>query len=117
MDEGKIDFAGVDKFENKLILTITDHLEWGIEADDVHLLMLQKKINDYLRFIESGEVNEHFNHDKYKGIVIKVVAMYPFSPVCLKLFERALPVVTEAGYGLEWEVSASNENFADDSQR
>jgi hypothetical protein len=105
MDKGKIDFAGIDKNEKKLVLTITDHLAWGIEADDVHLLMLQNKINDYLRFIESGEVDEHFSPDQYKGIVIKIIAMYPFSSVCLQLFERAAPIINEAGYALEWEVS------------
>jgi hypothetical protein len=104
MDEGKIDFAGIDKNE-RLVLTITDHLAWGIEADDVHLLMLQNKINDYLRFIESDEVDEHFSPDKYKGIVIRIIAMYPFSSVCIELFGKAAPIINEAGYALEWEVS------------
>jgi hypothetical protein len=50
-----IDFVGVDEEANEVILTISDHLEWDNPKSD-HLLLLQDKINDYLAFIESGEL-------------------------------------------------------------
>ena len=105
MDEGTIDFAGLDKKEKKLILSITDHLEWGQEADDVHLLMLQNKINDYLRFIESGEVNERFSPKDYKEIIIRIIAKYPFCTGCIDFLNQCKSVINDAGFGLEWEVS------------
>jgi hypothetical protein len=104
MDEKIIDFAGIDKNENNLILSIADHLEWGVEADDVHLLMLQNKINDYLRFIESGEVNEQFKPEDYDKIIIRVITKYPFGSDCIKFLNMSKPVINDAGFGFEWEV-------------
>lgn len=46
----KIDFISTTK-SGKVQLTISDHLEWNDE--EMHLLILQKKINAYLDFIQS----------------------------------------------------------------
>lgn len=108
MDKGIIDFAGI---ESNLVLTIADHLPWGEESDDVHLLFLQNKINDYLRFIESGDVNEHFKPESYNKAIIRIIGKYPFSSECIKFLNMSKPVVNNAGFGLEWEVSPiENEN-------
>ena len=105
MDEKIIDFAGLEKDGKSLILSIFDHLAWGEEADDVHLFLLQNKINDYLRFIESGEVNENFKSEDYDKITIRVIAKYPFSSDCIKFLNMSKQVITDAGFGLEWEIS------------
>jgi hypothetical protein len=102
MDEGVIDFAGLERDSDSLVLTIADHLAWGVEADDVHLLMLQGKINDYLRFIEGGEAAEHFKQDDYGKVVIRVVAKHPFSEDCTRFLGAARPVIENAGLMLEW---------------
>ena len=104
MDEGTVDFAGLDREDNTLVLTISDHLPWGEETDDVHLLFLQNKINDYLRFIESGEVNEAFKPEDYSKIVISIVSKFPFSPDCIKFLNMSKQVIDNAGFGLQWEV-------------
>lgn len=44
-----IDFIS-DK-EDKIVLTISDHLEW--DNDNEHIYLLQEKINAYLMAIES----------------------------------------------------------------
>ncbi len=106
-DEKIIDFAGLDKNGKRLILTITDYLTWGEETDDVHLLMLQNKLNVYLQYIESGEVNEEFEPDKYNYIVISIIAKYPFSAECLKFLSMSKKAINEAGFGLEWEFMPS----------
>ena len=106
LDEGIIDFAGLEKSEKNLVLSISDHLVWGEDTDDVHLLVLQNKINDYLRFIESGEVNEQFKPENYSKIIIRIIAKYPFSPDCIKFLNMSKQVINDAGYGLEWEVSS-----------
>ncbi len=68
VDEGIIDFAGLDKDQRNLDLFICDHLTWGEETDDVHLLMLQNKLNDYLQFIEGGQINENYKPEDYEKI-------------------------------------------------
>jgi hypothetical protein len=107
IEEGSIDFAGLEK--KNLVLSICDHLSWGEEYDDVHLLMLQNKINDYLKFIESGEVNETFNSKDYEKVIIRVIAKYPFSPECIEFFNMSKQVVNDVGFGLEWEVNPTGD--------
>ena len=51
-----VDFIGVEKYTNKVILTISDHLDW--EKEEEHLHLMQRKINAYINFIESGELCE-----------------------------------------------------------
>ena len=51
----KIDFISITK-SGKVQLTISDHLEWNNE--EMHLLILQKKINAYLDFIQSEQIFE-----------------------------------------------------------
>ncbi|MCL2137837.1 MAG: hypothetical protein FWH40_10055 [Coriobacteriia bacterium] len=102
-DEGVIDFAGIDKKTGRLELTLIDHLAWGEVYDDAHLLLLQSKLNAYLQFIESGQVDEHFTPDKYEGVVIRIIAKYPFSADCLTLLNFGRRVIKDAGFDLEWE--------------
>jgi hypothetical protein len=44
-----IDFATIDNVSGDLWLTISDHLPWD-ENEENHLLLLQNKLNTYLRF-------------------------------------------------------------------
>jgi len=67
-----IDFATVDKASGDLLLTISDHLLWD-ENENGHLILLQNKLNAYLRFIESGEVFEKVPDAKGHTIVISLV--------------------------------------------
>ena len=53
-----VDFIGMDLIKNEIILTISDHLEWGVTD---HLVKLQEKLNNYLSFIESGELYEAYH--------------------------------------------------------
>lgn len=48
-----IDFLGVSKADGNCVLVISDHREWNSWE---HLLALQEKVNNYLAFIESGEI-------------------------------------------------------------
>ena len=49
-----IDAIGIEVESGEAVLSITDHLSWT----DVpgHLQTLQDKINDYVEFIESGQI-------------------------------------------------------------
>ncbi len=48
-----IDFLEISKDDGCCVLIISDHLEWNSWE---HLLALQEKVNNYLAFIESGEI-------------------------------------------------------------
>lgn len=69
-----IDFIGVDKESNKVILTISDHLGWELKMD--HLLKLQAKVNRYLDFIENGEIYNIYPNSVGKKIMIEISGKY-----------------------------------------
>lgn len=56
------------------VLLITDHLDWN--EPKKHMLVLQDKINAYIRFIESEQIYENFPNSKGKSLKIVVAAYY-----------------------------------------
>ena len=50
-----VDSCGINQDDGCCVLVIVDDREWN---DWEHLLALQEKLNNYLAFIESGEIYE-----------------------------------------------------------
>ncbi|MDM9622631.1 DUF6572 domain-containing protein [Rhizobium sp. S96] len=96
-----IDFVSIEKSNGEVVLTISDHLPWE-EDEEEHLLLLQEKINAYLRFIESGEMFRKVPRSEGRNIVIDVVMKFPLSPNAQIFLERAKAAVEEADFGLRW---------------
>jgi hypothetical protein len=68
-----IDFIGTRNADGRCTLTISDHLPWD---DPEHILKLQDKLNDYLAYIESGEIYKARPDAKGREIEIEVVCKY-----------------------------------------
>ncbi len=83
-----IDFVGVDEKANEVVLTISDHLDWD-DPKSNHLFLLQDKINDYLAFIESGELLKKYPDSKGRNPVIQVYGQYPLNDVAKKFYEKS----------------------------
>lgn len=56
-DKNKIDAISTNN-NNQVALTISDHLLW--DDNNEHLIILQDKINSYLDFLESGQIDESY---------------------------------------------------------
>jgi hypothetical protein len=97
----KIDFLSVENETGIVKLTISDHLDWSQESD--HLLLLQEKINTYLRFIESGELVEVYPDAKGKNVLINIAAKYKPTEKCLEFLGKARSVIEEADLRLNFE--------------
>ena len=97
-----IDAIGVERQSGKVVLTISDHLDWGNERE--HLLALQEKINTYLRFIESGEIDETYPDARGRSRVIDVVAQHQPTDGADQFFSKAVAVLREAGVELRTRV-------------
>ena len=69
-DKNKIDAISTNK-ENQVVLTISDHLEW--DDSNEHLIILQDKVNSYLDFLESGQIDESYPSAAGKKIMIQIV--------------------------------------------
>jgi len=91
-----VDAVGVGKQDGRAILTISDHLPWL--PDDKHLLVLQDKINDYLAFLESGEIYDSYPLANGREIEIQVVCKYAPVGNGVRFLELAAEKVRSAGF-------------------
>jgi hypothetical protein len=100
-----VDFIGVDPRTDKVLLLITDHLEWGDddEFNKLHMFLLQEKVNGYLGFIESGDIYKDYPKARGKEIIIRVVAKYTMSHEARLFFEEIKSFLLNAGYRIEFE--------------
>ena len=95
-----IDFVSLDN-ERNIILTISDHLEWDI--NNKHLLLLQEKINTYLRWIESGDIYKDYPKANNSNITINLATKYLPNPDGMKFIEEATKILKSAGYSFLYQ--------------
>ncbi len=98
-----IDFVSLQ--ENRLILTISDHLEWDKKMK--HIFLLQEKINAYLMALESGQVFNLYPESMDKVIVVSLVLKYEPNEVGKSFLSKVNDVLLNAGYNFEYTVLAS----------
>lgn len=99
-----IDMWGIPKWDNnKIILGIADHLEWGDRTQQgEHLLVLQEKINNYIAFIESGEIYTEIPGAIGKSPVIRIQGKYELSEQGELFVDSVAETLKEVGIGFEF---------------
>lgn len=97
-----VDFISVNEAANEVVLTISDHLEW-VSGTKEHLLLLQEKINSYLRFIESGELLGSYPNANGRAAVINIIGKYPLSEEAIEFIDQVKSIVGDAGIALRFE--------------
>ncbi|MBC8999224.1 hypothetical protein IAI51_22105 [Pseudomonas sp. N40(2020)] len=107
-DAKTIDMWGIPKWDNnKIILGIADHLEWGDKAEQgEHLLVLQEKINNYIAFIESGEIYIEIPGARGKSPIILVQGQYALPKQGELLIDRVAETLKGVGIGFEFVLIA-----------
>ena len=70
-----IDAIGFDESTNEVVLMISDHFNWSDEQ--LHLSILQSKINAYFNFVTSGQLYEVHPVAKESGLRIDCICSYP----------------------------------------
>lgn len=68
-----IDFIGITS-ENKISLTISDHLEWNNDND--HLFHLENKISSYLEIIDNNQIYHIYPNANGREIIIQIYFKY-----------------------------------------
>jgi hypothetical protein len=99
-DTNVVDAIGTPPDTDLVVLSISDHLGWGEEAGE-HLMLLQSKINTYLRFIESGEIYTSFPSSKGKSIAVRVYLKYEPDDMGRNFLSKAEEVLR--GGGVEFQ--------------
>jgi hypothetical protein len=97
----KIDLVGMEKASGDVQLTISDHLPWD-EYEGGHLVVLQDKLNAYMRFIESGELLEKFPVARGRNVVITLVGKFPLSPKAELFLGKVRTAIEHAGFRFQF---------------
>ncbi|MGO9994848.1 MAG: DUF6572 domain-containing protein [Steroidobacteraceae bacterium] len=105
--KGAVDFITLEKETGDVLLTISDHLDWS-ENESRHLVLLQDKLNAYLRFIEGGEIARKFPLSVGRRIVISVIGKFPRSEKAIALFVQAQTATLGSGIVLRFTLHSSN---------
>jgi len=102
-----VDYVNVDKGSGDVWLTISDHLPWDVSEGE-HLDLLQQKLNAYLRFIESGELQKKYPDATGRDVVINLVGKYPLSRQATVFVTKVRAAIGAAGFRLRHEVKPGN---------
>lgn len=102
IEANKIDFIGIDKITDEMILSISDHLDWNDEI--THLEILQNKLNSYIEFIEGGQIFEDYPKSKGKILVIEIVSRYQYSREGKDYLGRIQPTINSIGVEIRQRV-------------
>ena len=97
-----VDILGTDRETGHVVLTISDHLDWSDSVD--HQTILQKKLNKYLAFVESGEILEQYPDAKNRPVAFRVVFQVPPDESGQAFIARARAAIESAGFTLRDEV-------------
>ena len=105
-DLNVVDITNIDKRTGNVVLSITDHLDW---SDTVrHQIALQKKLNAYLAFVESGELLQRFPDARGRSVILNIVFKFKPDAEGLQFLERAKRVVESAGCEMAYELFAES---------
>ena len=99
-----IDFLDLDETDkSKLVLMITDHLDWQFERE--HLLLLQEKLNSYVNYILNEEYKDVYKEDIKSFLITVYVKYHPtkkFDKLLLQ-FNKALKKLPEASIEINYQ--------------
>jgi hypothetical protein len=107
LESVSIDAIGLDRQTGHVIMTIADGLDW--EDEEKHLLLLQGKLNVYLRFVQSGEILESYPQAEGRRITISVVLRCPPPPIGLEFFQEVEKRIAPLGLQLRTKVEPDSE--------
>jgi hypothetical protein len=97
----KIDLINWNEKDKELVLTITDHLTWDGDQKN-HIWLLQEKINQYLNYIENGDLDERFIQLSDNKITIRVVGLHKPFGLAVEFYNSAASKLFAASVNLKF---------------
>ena len=99
-----IDAMGVDKSTNTLVLLITDPYQWVIDEYN-HLKAFQKKINNYVAFIENGGYRSEYGDQTFSGFRIEAEFKYRPTKIGQSCLDNGKKPLAERNIEFVWSVA------------
>lgn len=98
----EVDAIGIDNDSGRAVLTLVDHLDWSKLND--HLLLLQEKLNTYIRFIESGEITVSYPSAVGRPVLIDIVGKEAVPPEGLLFLDKVKKAIGVIGISIRWSM-------------
>lgn len=97
----KIDFIGISP-DGYCVLTLADPEPW--EDPPAHVEALKAKLNTYMHFIRSGEIDRAYpdGRDAPRKILVALRESPP--PAAVEFFHEATATITALGVEFSWQV-------------
>ena len=76
-----IDGMGIEQAANTLVLLIADPYPWMIQEQE-HINALEKKIRNYVAYIQSGEYRSEFGDRNFDAFRIEIQSRYFMTKLC-----------------------------------
>jgi hypothetical protein len=100
-DPDKIDFIGIAP-DGYCVLTIADDLDWS--EPEQHITALKEKLNTYVDFIRSGEIENAYPAGRDNELKILVALRDQPPTTGVEFFTTAKQTITALGIEFSWQV-------------
>jgi Family of unknown function (DUF6572) len=100
-DPDKIDFIGIAP-DGYCVLTLADDVDWSDPAG--HIERLKAKLNTYVEFIQSGEIDRSYPAGRNNDPKIVVALRDSPPPDAVEFFRTAKEAITGHGIEFSWQV-------------
>lgn len=114
-DPDVVDFVGADRASGDVVLTISDHLEWGSLGVE-HASVLEAKLEAYLRFLESGQILEEYPKAKGRRVRIEILQKYSPDASGQERLAALRAEIGRRGYHLSWRVPEWRDGQSSDAE-
>jgi len=97
-----VDLVSRELSTDEIVLTIFDHLPWSDDHEEnmEHIYLLQEKLNTYLAFTESGEINEKYPSAIGRTVRFEVIAKYEMCEEAKAFFAKFQDYLDARGFKL-----------------
>lgn len=96
-----IDLITSDHEDGHITLIISDGLAWGSQK---HLIKLQHKLNNYLAFIQSGELIRKYPSAEGKRIHLDLVCRYEPDEDSKQFLQLCAEAIRDAGFHFRYRL-------------
>ncbi len=76
-----VDATSISDEQKRVILTIVDDISWDTDPEEKkkHIKMIETKINNYFKYITSGQVLNNYPESVGYGVAIVIQCKYPIT--------------------------------------
>ena len=85
-----VDSTSISNEQKRVNLIIVDDISWDTTPDEKkkHIKMVEKKINNYLRYITSGQVLDDYPESVGYGVTIVIQCKYPITVKVREIYSK-----------------------------